>query len=256
MNRTILTLALGLAWPLGIFAQSAVDIGVYNNEEGQVEVRVRPQENFNGIVSSMVFTLRWDKSSGATLGESVQTEEMSNAISINPSGPVRENGDHFYRVFAGFSFSPLTENNLSWTAGEETTVLKVPVSGKAEVEVVNDAWTAELANNGDFYVSLGGDDRTGIIYKSLANASDTDGTVVIQPNPNNGLFSFQFTTTAPTDLQIEIVNTLGQVTFTERLNAFEGMYRKEMDLTTQSNGIYYLKVKRNGEQSVHKVVYR
>lgn len=256
MKRTLHTLALGLILPLGLCAQSAVDIGIYNNQDGQVEVRLRPQENFSGILSSMVFSLRWDKSSGATLGDVVQTEAMSNAIAVNPSGPVRENGNYFYQVFAGFSFSPLSANNMSLEAGREFTAVLVPVSGKAEIELVNDAWTNELASNGDYYVSLGGDDRTGMIYKNMASAADVDGTVLIQPNPNDGLFTFQFTVTAVTDVKVEIVNTLGQVTFTERLNAFVGMYRKEMDLTAQSNGIYYLKVTRNGEQSVHKVVYR
>jgi len=256
MKRSLHTIALGLLLPFGLCAQSAVDIGIYNNQDGQVEVRLRPQEDYTGILSSMVFTLRWDKSSGASLGDAVQTAAMSNAITVNPSGPVRENGNHFYQVFAGFSFSPLSASDLALRAGKEFTALMVPVSGKAEVELVNDAWTSELANNGDFYVSMGGDDRTGVIYKNLASAADVDGTVLIQPNPNNGLFSFQFTVTEMTDVKVEIVNTLGQVTFTERQNAFIGAYRKEMDLTTQSNGIYYLKVTRNNEQVVHKVVYR
>jgi hypothetical protein len=256
MKRILYTLALALSLPLGLAAQSAVDVGIYNNTEGQVEVRVRPQENFSGIVSSMVFTLRWDKNSGASLGDVVQDEAMSTAIGMNPSGPVRENGNYFYQVFAGFSFSPLSASNMAWEAGKEFTLALVPVSGKAEVELVNDAWTGELANNGDYFVSLGGQDRTGVIYKSLANASDTDGTVTIQPNPNNGLFNFQFTTLGPTNIQVEVVNALGQAVYSDRQNAFEGLYRREMDLTNQSNGIYYLKVTRNGEQSVHKVVYR
>lgn len=256
MKRKLYTFALSLALPIGLCAQSAVDIGIYNNQDGQVEVRLRPEDGFSGILSSVVFTLRWDKSSGASLGDVVQTESMSNAIAVHPSGPVRENGNHFYQVFAGFGFSPLSSANLALEAGREFTVLMVPVSGKAEVELVNDAWTNELANNGDYYVSLGGDDRTGMIYKNLASAADTDGTVLIQPNPNDGLFSFQFTVNQVTDVKVEIVNTLGQITFTERLNAFIGIYRKEMDLTAQSNGIYYLKVTRNGDQVVHKVVYR
>ncbi|MFZ1685859.1 MAG: T9SS type A sorting domain-containing protein, partial [Flavobacteriales bacterium] len=241
MKRSLHTLALGLVLPLGLCAQSAVDVGIYNNQDGQVEVRLRPEENFSGILSSIVFSLRWDKSSGASLGDVVQTDAMSNAITVHPSGPVRENGNHFYQVFAGFSFSPLSTNDLALEAGHEFTVMMVPVSGKAQIELVNDAWTGELANNGDYYVSLGGDDRTGVIYKDLASAADVDGTVLIQPNPNNGLFSFQFTVNDKTDVQVEIMNTLGQVTFTDRLNAFVGVYRKEMDLTSQSNGIYYLK---------------
>lgn len=254
LKHKLLTV-LGLL-PVGLLAQSQVDIGIYNNREGQVEVRLRPQENFNGILSSVVFTLRWDKSSGATLGDIIQEQDMTGAINMNTSGAVRENGNYNYQVFAGFGFSPMSEAGLALEAGKEITLAVVPVNGKAEIELVNDAWTGELANNGDYYVSLGGQDRTGLIYKDLASAADTDGTVTIRPNPNDGLFSFQFTVLEPTDLQVEIVNALGQVVFTERQAKFAGAYRKEMDLTAQSNGVYYLKVTRNGEQSVHKVVYR
>ena len=120
---------------------------------------------------------------------------------------------------------------------------------------MNDAWTHEAAHNADYYISLGGQDRTGIIYKGLATAEEVGG-VSIQPNPNNGRFTVGFSCTEPTDVTVEIMNSLGQSVFNETLRAFEGSYRKEIDLTTMSNGAYYLKVKRNGETSTHKVVYR
>ena len=50
-------------------AQNAVDIGLYQNN-GVLEVKVRPESDFSGIFSSVVFTVRWDANSGATLGES------------------------------------------------------------------------------------------------------------------------------------------------------------------------------------------
>lgn len=55
----------------------------------------------------------------------------------------------------------MQEVGAHWEAGKEDTVLTVPVSGKAAVELVNDTWTNEVMNNADFYVSLGGQDRTG-----------------------------------------------------------------------------------------------
>jgi hypothetical protein len=58
------------------------------------------------------------------------------------------------------------------------------------------------------------------------------------------------------DVTVEIMNSLGQSVFNETLREFEGTYRKEMDLTSMSNGVYYLKIKRGGETSTHKIVYR
>ena len=88
------------------------------------------------------------------------------------------------------------------------------------------------------------------------NASELDGAVTILPNPNDGQFVFSFLVATPSDIQVEVVNTLGQSVFTDLLRGFEGTYRKEMDLRTSSNGIYYLKITRKGTTDVHKIVYR
>ncbi|HRD51741.1 MAG TPA: T9SS type A sorting domain-containing protein, partial [Flavobacteriales bacterium] len=137
----------------------------------------------------------------------------------------------------------------------ETVIATIPVTGKGEFEIVNDAFTAEPTSNANFYISLGGRDLTGTIYKGLATAEE-DGSVSILPNPNNGQFTFSFSVATATDVTIEVVNALGQTVFNDMLRNFEGTYRKEMDLTSMSNGVYYLKVKRNGETSTHKIVFR
>ena len=90
----------------------------------------------------------------------------------------------------------------------------------------------------------------------IPGGSELDGAVTILPNPNDGQFVFSFLVASPADIQVEVVNTLGQSVFTELLRGFEGTYRKEMDLRTSSNGIYYLKITRNGTTDVHKIVYR
>ena len=52
------------------------------------------------------------------------------------------------------------------------------------------------------------------------------------------------------------MNALGQSVFNDTVREFEGTYRREMDITPMSNGIYYLKIKRGETTSVHKIVYR
>jgi len=49
-----------------------VDIGLFQNSEGMLEVKVRPQSDFNGIFSSLVFALRYDKNSDVQLGVASQ----------------------------------------------------------------------------------------------------------------------------------------------------------------------------------------
>jgi len=255
--KKILTLgaiAFSMALAVPVSAQNQVDIGLHRNGD-KLEVHVRPQSSFNGIFSSVVFTIRWDRSSGAGLGTVTQEGPAAQFIPLMRSGGLREDGSFNYHVYAGFGISPLESLETSWVAGEEYVIATIPVTGKGDFELLNDAWTAEATHNADYYVSLGGVDRTGIIYKGLVTA-DEDGSVNIQPNPNHGQFTFSFSNAVPADITVEIVNTLGQSVFTDTVREFEGTYRREMDISTMSNGIYYLKIKRGETTSVHKIVYR
>ncbi len=255
LNLDTLFLSAALLFTsVGATAQDQVDVGLYRNGD-KLEVRVRPSANFSGIFSSLVFTIRWDRSSGATLGTLQQEGAPALYLPIAKSGAVRENGSQNYQVYAGFGVTPMDALETSWTAGNEYVIATIPVSGKGEFELLNDTWTNEAANNANYFVSLGGSDRTGIIYKGLATAEE-DGSVSIQPNPNNGHFIFSFSSAKAMDVTVEIMNALGQSVFNETLREFEGTYRKEMDLTSMSNGVYYLKIKRGGETSTHKIVYR
>jgi len=252
-TRSISALALALAL-VPTFAQSNVDIGLNHTSDGMLEVKVRPTADFDGIFSSVVFALRWDKNSGITLGTAVPAQAAS-YIHTSLSGPVREDGMFDYQVFAGFGYDPIHVSGTTWEAGKEYTILSVPVTGKGAVELVNDQWTSEVKNNADYFVSLGGADRTGNIYKGMITTTDLEGTVAIQPNPNEGRFTFSFISMDANDIRVEVMNTLGQSVFHDNLIGFEGTYRKDMDLTTMSDGIYYLKIVRGDKVSVHKIVY-
>lgn len=238
--------------PTGLSAQGNVDIGLFHNG-GNLEVKARPTTDFDGVFSSVVFTLRWDRSTDLVLGEAVTPENAP--LTTRRSGNVHEEGMFNYMVFAGFGFDVMANNGMRWEAGKEYTILTVPVQGKGSVELVNDDWTGVATNNADFYVSLGGHDKTGVIYKNVAATTDLEGTVVIKPNPNEGLFQFSFVSSEPVDVRVEVVNTLGQSSFSQTLRNFEGTFVKDMDLTHMSEGIYYLKITRGDHTSVHKIVY-
>ncbi|MBL0127313.1 MAG: T9SS type A sorting domain-containing protein [Flavobacteriales bacterium] len=240
--------------PAAATGQDQVDVGLYRNGD-RLEVRARPASNFNGIFSSLVFTVRWDRSSGANLGTIAQEGAMATGIPVVRSGGVHVDGTFNYQVYAGFGITPLVDLDARMEAGKEVVIASIPVTGKGEFELMNDAWTNQTANNGNYYVSLGGLDRTGIIFKGLASAEE-DGSVIIQPNPNNGVFTFQFSNSTPTDVTVEIINTLGQAVFNETVRDFQGTYRKEMDLTSMGSGVYYLKLKRNGETTSYKIAFR
>lgn len=235
-------------------AQNAVDIGLYQNN-GVLEVKVRPESDYSGIFSSLVFAIRWDANSGASLGELVQEGPESAYMGVSRSGNVREEGSFRYAVYAGFGMSPMSSHGTEWSAGREYTIAKIPVIGQGEFELVNDTYTADRNNNANFYAACGGSDRTGIIYKGLAPSSE-DGSVLIQPNPNNGRFTLSFNNAEKGDVTVEVINSIGQAVFNETVRDLEGTYKKEIDLTSMGAGAYHVKLKRNGATTSHKVIYR
>ena len=253
-NNLVASAVLAVGLSPAVLAQSPVDIGVYRNGD-QLDVYVKPSSDFNGIVSSLVFAIRWDGSTGATLGTLVQEGPAAQYLPTMRSGAVREQGSQRYQVYAGFGITPMEATGARWQAGKEYLVATIPVTGKADFEIAQDAWASEPRNNASYYLALGGADRTGAIYKGLASVEE-DGGVTVLPNPNNGVFAFSFTNTSPMDVQVEVINSLGQSVFTDTVTGFEGTYRKEMDLTSQSNGVYYLRLKRGGNTTTHKIVYK
>ena len=67
------------------------------------------------------------------------------------------------------------------------------------------------------------------------NENEWNNSISAFPNPNNGLF---FVKSEMTISQIEIVNILGEVIYSEKLNTTE----TQLDLSKQPKGIYFVKV--------------
>lgn len=139
-----------------------VDIGMAPLEDGRLEVRLRPDENFSGLFAALVFTVRYPEASLASLGEftAVASGQVS-GVYPDLSGDVQYADGYAYATFAGFG---LSTTNPSWTAGTEIILGHFAVNnGPGVFTLINDDWTG--ANNADYYVSLNGEEQTGIIYE-------------------------------------------------------------------------------------------
>ncbi|MCB9170741.1 MAG: hypothetical protein H6594_10375, partial [Flavobacteriales bacterium] len=168
----LLVAALG---PTAMLAQPTVDIGLYESSTpGTLELRVRPDGDFDQVVSSLTFTIRWETASGANLGTINQIIDgslcplLTAALSKSGDGEV-DNGGYRYQTFNCFSNVQLTScatgPGYMWPANQETVIMTIPVTnntGCAHFNIVNDSYTN--AENKDFYISLNGLDRTGTIY--------------------------------------------------------------------------------------------
>jgi hypothetical protein len=250
--RSILLLWLALAGS-ALSAQSRVDIGLYR-EGSELEVRIRPTEDFDGILSAILFTLRWENNSEVRPLNVQQKSAPATYIPVFPTGEVQRSGRFNYQVYTGFGFELVGSTDETWKAGREYTIARIPIEGNGDLELVNDEWTSVLENNGDFFISLNGEDRTGVIYKTLAAGGSEAQWVTLQPNPNNGQFTLAVELAEPADLRIEVLNGLGQLIMVEELGEFQGQYQRQVDLRALGSGAYQVRVVRNGHADVHKVI--
>jgi hypothetical protein len=64
----------------------------------------------------------------------------------------------------------------------------------------------------------------------------------VYPNPSRDVFNVTFTSEDVQDLEIRVINIVGEVIYTEDLQQFVGEYTKSIDLTTNAKGIYFLEI--------------
>jgi hypothetical protein len=73
-----------------------------------------------------------------------------------------------------------------------------------------------------------------------------DASINVYPNPNNGLFTLELTTTS----KVTVTNALGQVVITETFEAG----KHNLDIHNETTGVYFVKVIENNKQQIIKVI--
>jgi subtilisin-like proprotein convertase family protein len=167
--------------------------------------------------------------------------------------------------------------------GNDTTVCSInTLTLDADTGNVSYAWEIDGVNTGDTTqmitldtTALGGNGTYMVVVTTtnLSNgcvATDTvdvtfsvctginlDGenvTIGVQPNPNKGVFTLNVNTTYVKELNIEVMNTQGQVVFTK--NNFDNItnVNEKIDLSNNAKGIYFIKVTSDKGVKTHKVI--
>lgn len=90
------------------------------------------------------------------------------------------------------------------------------------------------------------------IGTGLAPVNDM-GSQEIFPNPSNGQFFLEYTLTENADISIEAFDVLGQSVYSEKNSSYAGKQLYSIDLSTQSNGIYFIRctIKTLSETTLH-----
>lgn len=74
------------------------------------------------------------------------------------------------------------------------------------------------------------------------------------PNPSNGKFNLSFSLPESGNTDVTILNSEGKVVYKENLPSFSGNYDKEIDISKQARGIYFVKVEQGKHSQVKKIV--
>ena len=69
--------------------------------------------------------------------------------------------------------------------------------------------------------------------------------LTIYPNPSRDIFNVTFTSEDAQDLEVRIINIVGEVVYTENLEQFTGEYTKQINLSDNAKGIYFLEIETN-----------
>lgn len=91
------------------------------------------------------------------------------------------------------------------------------------------------------------------------SAGESDGKLKVEkmnfyPNPSSGKFNLAFDLQEKGDADITILNTEGKIVYKEKLANFTGSYDKEIDISKNAKGIYFVKVEQGKHAQVKKIV--
>ncbi|MCB0794319.1 MAG: hypothetical protein KDB88_06245, partial [Flavobacteriales bacterium] len=133
--------SIGLLSCLGAGSAMAqtVDIKIVESSTpGTLELRVRPDQTLNELVSELTFTLRWETASGASLGAINQIlgadlcPLFTCPLSKSGNGEVDFTDGFRYQTFSAFPQTQLqncnTQPGYTWPGGVETVIMTIPVT--------------------------------------------------------------------------------------------------------------------------------
>ena len=176
-------------------------------------------------------TFSWDESNG--LYSFVRLKARVDSIS-NPTG-----SDFFSIGGVGVQYPTFTKNKNGLVPGET-------YRGQART------WCDP---NGGAYRSP---TWTSLVYWTQPTVRIEGGESItnldVYPNPSRDIFNVTFTSEDVQDLEVRVINIVGEVIYTENLQQYVGEYTKQIDLTTYTKGIYFLEIITNNGVTNKKLI--
>ena len=84
------------------------------------------------------------------------------------------------------------------------------------------------------------------VNKTVGVSEKTESTAfVVYPNPNKGMFTLSYEVFDTEDLQIQVLNIVGNIIYSKEYKKVNGKFSKEINLSNVANGIYSVEIKAN-----------
>jgi hypothetical protein len=89
----------------------------------------------------------------------------------------------------------------------------------------------------------------------MGKTVSSTNTFNVYPNPGNGILTINYSSNYTSTLQLRIVNILGETIYQNvQENIHGGMYTKNVDLSAQPKGIYFITLMNGNKSEIKKTI--
>jgi hypothetical protein len=87
-------------------------------------------------------------------------------------------------------------------------------------------------------------------------SESSPGNISIRPNPSNGIFTIDLDGIRSDNLQIKVLNTLGNEVYSDNSISVSGNFSRTIDLSCLHKGLYFVVIETGQESTVNRIIIR
>lgn len=148
MKKLIMVTLFSVLTTLYSIAQNRVDIELVQSPTN-CQILLWPKQVETATLSNLVFTLKWKTGSQVAVGDVLRSP-----IPIHKVGAASMHEGYTYQVYVGLGFGPQDFQV------DQPTVIVLDKQGASSIVIADDQF-ASSSCNGEYYISIGGQDVTG-----------------------------------------------------------------------------------------------